>query len=121
MTVFRFLGDLGDEDQGFEGFDLAEEQPAGTVRSGPVFEQGPGDSGDVRPAAVPPQLDRGPDAVDVIRLGLLLLGEQVVEQPLLLLLRGRDRDEVTALPAAVANLAGDVIGVVEQGGRDVED
>ena len=57
LAVLGLLGHLGDEDEGFERLDLAEEQPSFAFGVGPVVKQRAGDGGHVGPAAVPPELD----------------------------------------------------------------
>ena len=55
FAVLGLLRDLGDEDERFQRLDLAEEQPAAEAVLGmPVFEQGAGDGGDVRPTRLAP-------------------------------------------------------------------
>ena len=78
-----------------------------------MFKQSPGDGRNVGPAAVPPELHNSPNPIDVVGLSLLLVGDQVVEQPLLFLLRRGDGDKVATLPPALGDLVRNGVAVVE--------
>ena len=55
--VAVLAGHLGEVDGRFQRFNLAEEQPALTLRVLPVFQQPGGGAGDAYVAALPPQRD----------------------------------------------------------------
>ena len=93
--VAVFLGDLGDVDGGFEGFDLAEEEFSLAVGIGPVRKQAGGGRRHADVAALAPQRDAAADVVDELVLFDAVLCPLGVELKLLgaLLLRLGDRDE----------------------------
>ena len=59
--VAVLLGDFGDVDGGFEGFDLAEEELLLAVGVGPVLEQARGGRRDADVAALAPERDAAAD------------------------------------------------------------
>jgi len=98
VPVLGLLRHFGEEDERFECLDLAEKEPAETVFTLPVFQQGAGDGRHVRPTQDAPLLDVPPDLVDEQRFRPLFFN-LVEKAGGGLFLRGRDREKVAGTSA----------------------
>jgi hypothetical protein len=101
--------DLGEMDDGLDGFELAEEEAAGAVVAPPPAEEFFGDGGGAFVAALAPALDVGAEAVDEVEVLAVLLGEERHGE--LAGAGGFGADVVTggAATGLLAGLAGDLI------------
>ena len=106
-------GDLGQEDRGLEGLDLAEEERLLPVGRRPVGEELAGDRGDAGVAGCPPGVDVLADPVDEVVVGHPLADPVAGQAELGAALRLGlgDRDEVRAPPAALGDLVRDPVVV----------
>ena len=112
--VAVFPGGLGKIDKGFQGLDLAKEQPPAAIRITPILQQAGGYAGDiVGITALAPDLDHAADFVD----GLILFDPAlvpVVERQLFLVglfLGLGDGDEIATDAAILLDFAGNAFVV----------